>query len=131
MPTKWVQLYKGNDWGYVYLGRKAKSMGDRRKEIAFPPGARVRVKWPNGQEMDDVVVHQRSWQQVSDMGRNSTVTSDVAGLEVLVRGVTVWVCLDQVQVTEASIQAAKAALDVLHTNEAVESLEDERPWDDR
>lgn len=98
---KLVQLQRANDWGTVYLAEQPRDecgSTNWRRGVSLKAGDPIRVRWPNGNESDHVVVMQESHQDVSDHGNTSRVVSHIPSLIIDYNGVHLTVPLDAVLV---------------------------------
>ncbi len=102
--SDWVTLKRGSDWGVVYLAEPDKLLKNGRSDhtlgIKLNVGDAIDIRWPNG-EAETVSIVMR--QEHCEVDR-TPVTSDVPGFNVLHKGITFWVCLDQVEVWAPEIR---------------------------
>lgn len=94
--SEWVQLKRGNDWGYEYLAPKPLSdFGTASGGLLFKVKQRIEVKWPDDTVTTESVSFKSGYNNVDDMGHSSTVYFKIPGIKVKTEhGVTVWIPLD-------------------------------------
>jgi len=96
MP-KFVQLYRGNDWGHEYLAYEARDRpgyADPKKAICTIEGQEIKVCWPDATISTEKIVHKQFHSQVSDMGHAYDADFKIPGVIVSYRDVPVWIPLD-------------------------------------
>ncbi len=87
----WVRLELHNEWGAYYWGFAV------HEPVRLP--ARVRVRWPSGDETIERVEKRRSFAyHLNDMGHESVVRSEVEVLVIEERGAELELMLDRVEV---------------------------------
>lgn len=101
----WIKLERGNDWGSIYLSRKAlteNGTANARHRIEVNAGDTVKVRWPDGTVRDEKIVFERLHDSYTDHGQmhSTHVYSSVPGVETEANGIKMWVPLDELEVEE-------------------------------
>jgi hypothetical protein len=112
MPIVFVRLERNSDWGCLYYspvgfglrnGTASASLG-----VPLRDGMPLRVRWPD-HSITEEVLHGRTHEQlIADMGQEYTARSSVYGFVAQVRGVAVWVPLEEVEIEVDAADVAAA-----------------------
>jgi len=101
LDSEWVELKRGNDWGYVYLAETPldeHGHADAHRGLKLQEDQELLVRFPNSYQERVRITSHRFTGRASDMGRHNDVSYSLPGFNYDVYGLAVWICLDQVQV---------------------------------
>lgn len=102
----WVKLDRGSDWGatrYWYPGERVPPdclTQDGNAALALERGQRVKVRFPDGYELETELAERREQSSVSDHGSRYDFMNSTFGVIVEVHGLGVYVPITAVEVEQ-------------------------------
>ena len=91
----YLQLERRNDWGAETIGYwKDNARVGRDFQVVGENGGVVTVCFPDGSVEDMTLTLRKFTQTVPDHGHSYMVTSEIPGVTIMTRGLSVWMPLD-------------------------------------
>jgi hypothetical protein len=92
----YTKLARGDSWAVIYFYDPTSPHA--RKALKWTNGDPVQIRWPDGTESEEIILHRRFTGRYSDMGNQREAAYSLAGFEVDVHGILTWFALDSVEV---------------------------------